>query len=69
MKNNFPFSYTSNNLIKNSSTSVFSPTTPTILPNPKNYLYIPPLHNSFGYWNKYQNIYNQIISHDKTAIK
>ena len=68
MKNNFPFSYTSNNLIKNSSTSVFSPTPPTILPNPKNYLYIPPLHNSFGYWNKYQNIYNQIISHDKTAI-
>ena len=68
MKNNFLFSCTSNNLIKKSSSSVFCPTTPMILPNPNNYIYMSPLPNLFGCWNKYQNIYNQIISLDKTTI-
>jgi hypothetical protein len=68
MNINSPFPSTSKNAFQKIPSSVFTPTVPsTFFPqNISIYDSSPP--NYINGWNKYQNLYNQIILHDKTAL-
>ena len=68
MKINIPFSYPSNNVFQKKPSSVFTPTTPSIFSSQKMCIYDSSPPNFINGWNKYQNLYSQILLHDKTAI-
>ena len=55
------------NIFKNINSGIFNPFTTNIKQNQSNFHNIKPGQN-FGIWNKYQNLYNQIISHDKKSL-
>ena len=68
MKINFPFTCNTTNLFQKNTSSVFNPLVPNNLPYQNNFINISSPPNFHNIWNKYQNLYSQIISHDKTAI-
>lgn len=68
MKINIPFSYPSNNVFQKMPSSVFAPTAPSIFSSQNVCIYDSSPPNFINGWNKYQNLYSQILLHDKTAI-
>ena len=68
MNINIPFPSTSNNAFHIKPSSVFTPTVPSIFSHPNISIYDTASPNFINGWNKYQNLYNQIILHDKTAL-
>ena len=55
------------NIFQKMNSSVFNPITNNIRQNSSNFLNTLPLQN-IGIWNKYQNLYKQIISQDKKIL-
>ena len=68
MKINIPFSCPSNNVFQKMPSSVFTPKIPSIFSGQNIYIYDPSPQNIINGWNKYQNLYSQILLHDKAAI-
>ena len=68
MNINIPFPSTSNNAFHIKPSSVFTPTVPSIFSHPNISIYDTASPNFINGWNKYQNLYSQIILHDKTAL-
>ena len=79
MNINIPFPSISNNSFHKKPSSVFTPTVPSIFSHPNISIYdtaSPNFINGWNTaspnfingWNKYQNLYSQIILHDKTAL-
>ena len=56
-----------NNSCLKSTSSCFNPTPLRLIDNSKNFVYLFSPLNSYGF-DKYKNLYNQIITKDKTAI-
>ena len=68
MKCNFPFLCNNNNSIfKKIDFNEFTPSPPKIIPNANSIFNILPPQN-LNIWNKYQNLYNQIISKEKSNL-
>jgi hypothetical protein len=68
MKFNIPFSYPSNNVFQKMPSTVFVPTTPSIFSSQNLCIYDSSPPNFINGWNKYQNLYSQILLNDKTAL-
>ena len=68
MNINIPFPSISNNSFHKKPSSVFTPTVPSIFSHPNISIYDTASPNFINGWNKYQNLYSQIILHDKTAL-
>ena len=68
MKFNIPFSYPSNNVFQKMPSTVFLPTTPSIFSSQNLCIYDSSPPNFINGWNKYQNLYSQILLNDKTAL-
>ena len=68
MNINIPFPSTSNNASHIKPSSVFTPTVPSIFSHPNISIYDTASPNFINGWNKYQNLYSQIILRDKTAL-
>ena len=68
MNINIPFPSISNNSFHKKPSSVFTPTVPSISSYPNISIYDTASPNFINGWNKYQNLYSQIILHDKTAL-
>ena len=68
MQNNFPFLFNNNNSIfKKIDFNEFNPPPPKFIPNANSiFNFLPP--QNFNIWNKYQNLYNQIISKEKPNL-
>ena len=68
MKINIPFFYPSNKVFQKMPPSVFTPTVPSIFSSQNICIYDTSLPIFVNGWNKYQNLYSQILLNDKTAI-
>ena len=68
MNINIPFPSISNNSFHKKPSSVFTPTVPSIFSHPNISIYDTASPNFINGWNKYQNLYSQIILRDKTAL-
>ena len=68
MNINIPFPSISNNSFHKKPSSVFTPTIPSIFSHPNISIYDTASPNFINGWNKYQNLYSQIILRDKTAL-
>ena len=63
----FPSSSSSNNVFQKMPSSVFTPN-PSIFSSQNICIYDSSPHNFINGWNKYQNLYSQILLNDKSAI-
>ena len=68
MKINIPFFYPSNKVFQKMPPSVFTPTVPSIFSSQNICIYDTSLPIFINGWNKYQNLYSQILLNDKAAI-